>query len=148
MSQESLTSPEENPLSEQRGRHLRNTPAPAVPANFVHIDRPANLSLRVAVAALVTLSALASTVVFALAALLFTPEGTAANVGVAALGAALGAAAALASLRRSGRSRREDFVRCGGDPTGVSDLMFGVMRGRRAAGGTWEVPSQGSGDHV
>ncbi|GAA3689951.1 hypothetical protein GCM10023081_29280 [Arthrobacter ginkgonis] len=135
-------------MSEQRRRHLRNTPTPVVPANFVHIERPANRSLGVAVAGLVTLSALALAVVFALVAFLFTPEGTVVYVWAAAAGAALGAAAALSALRRSGRSRREDFVRCGGDPTGMSDLMFGVMRGRRAAGGTWEVPPQGSGDYV
>jgi hypothetical protein len=36
-----------------------------------------------------------------------------------------------------GRRRREDFVRSGGDPTGMSDMMFGIMRGngpRKATG--------------
>lgn len=48
---------------------------------------------------------------------------------------------------RSVRRRREDFVRCGGDPTGITDMMFGVMRGERTEKGEWVVPKQGSGDY-
>ena len=47
---------------------------------------------------------------------------------------------------RDGRCRREDFVRSGGDPTGMSDMMFGIMRGKRTDEGKWMVPEQGSGD--
>ena len=135
-------------MSEQRRRHLRNTPSPVIPANFVPIDRPTNLSLRGGVAVMVGMSALAAAIVFALVTLLFDPEERIIYAWTAAAGAAVGATVVVSSMRRTGRRRREDFVRSGGDPTGVSDLMFGVMRGRRTAEGTWEVPPQGAGDYV
>ena len=68
--------------------------------------------------------------------------------GLDMVGLFVGATAVVSWMRRSGRRRREEYVRCGGDPTGVSDLVFGVMRGRRSPEGTWEVPVQGSGDYV
>lgn len=48
---------------------------------------------------------------------------------------------------RIGLRRREDFVRCGGDPTGMTDLMFGSMPGCRTPEGEWEVPVQAPGDY-
>ena len=66
----------------------------------------------------------------------------------AVIGAALAVTLNVRSTLSSGRRRREDFVRCGGDPTGMTGMMFGAMRGWRTAKGDWEVPAQGSGDYV
>lgn len=63
------------------------------------------------------------------------------------VGGSVGGAWFFVTNRRDGRRRRDDFIACGGDPTGMTDMMFGVMRGYRTGQGEWVVPAQGSGDY-
>ncbi|MFF2346972.1 hypothetical protein ACFVTD_14975, partial [Pseudarthrobacter sp. NPDC058119] len=66
------------------------------------------------------------------------PKVDALHLGGAVIGAALGAVIFVRTTLREGRHRREYFVWTGGDPTGITDMMFGVMRGeterKRATG--------------
>lgn len=77
----------------------------------------------------------------------FSPRNEALYLVGAAIGAVLASVVNVGVILRSGRRRREDFVRCGGDPAGMTDTMFGVMRGERTQNGEWVVPEQGSGDY-
>jgi hypothetical protein len=77
----------------------------------------------------------------------FSPDVEILNLIAAIIGAALGGLVYVRTNLRDGRRRREDFVRSGGDPTGMSDIMFGMMRGKRTEEGKWTVPEQGSGDY-
>lgn len=62
-------------------------------------------------------------------------------------GGSVGGAWFFVTNRWDGRRRRDDFIACGGDPTGMTDMLFGVMRGYRTGQGEWVVPAQGSGDY-
>lgn len=135
-------------MAEQTRRRLRTVGRPVDPDKFVHIDRPSNFSLRVTVVVSLVLAGLAGATAVCVVVVLFQPaEKTVYMVG-AVIGAVLGVIVVVLSTLRSGRRRREDFVRCGGDPTGMTDMMFGIMRGRRTSDGNWEVPHQGSGDYA
>lgn len=132
-----------------RPRHARTeyTPTPVDPSKFVHIDRPSDRSLKGAVFVGFILWIGAGAGIAACLFIWTVPAATNAYLP-AAIGAAIAVALGIRSTVRSGRMRREDFIRCGGDPTGISDMMFGSMRGYRTADGRWEVPEQGSGDYV
>lgn len=137
-------------MTEPTGRRIRReyTPATVDPSKFVHIDRPSNNSLRGAVIVGFILWAVAGGLVASLI-YFFLINPAADNLYLpAAIGAAIAILLGVRNTTKNGRKRRDDFVRCGGDPTGISDLMFGSMRGYRTAGGKWEVPEQGSGDYV
>ncbi|HEX9088649.1 MAG TPA: hypothetical protein VF867_14105 [Arthrobacter sp.] len=128
------------------GRRVRTGYTPADPAKFVHIDRPSNASLRGAVVTGFVLWIGAGAISAGWLATRFStdvPLYLVASVAGAILVTVLG----IRSTTRIGRRRREDFVRCGGDPTGMTDLMFGSMRGWRSPDGAWEVPEQASGDY-
>jgi hypothetical protein len=77
----------------------------------------------------------------------FNPEVQSLYLIAAIIGAAVGSVIYVRTNLRDGRRRREDFVRSGGDPTDMSDMMFGMMRGKRSEEGKWVVPEQGSGDY-
>lgn len=77
----------------------------------------------------------------------FNPDVKILYLIAAIIGAALGGLIYVWTNLREGRRRREDFVRSGGDPTGMSDMMFGIMRGKRTEEGKWIVPEQSSGDY-
>lgn len=129
-----------------RGRRTRTVYTPVDPSKFVPIDRPSNASLRGAVVTGFVLWIGAGAISAGWLATLFSTElpiYLTASVAGAALVTGLG----IRSTTRIGRRRREDFVRCGGDPTGMTDLMFGSMRGWRTPEGKWEVPEQASGDY-
>lgn len=53
------------------------------------------------------------------------------------LGCALGLGLYLSEHFRAARKKRADFVRAGGDPTGITPWMFGAMRGRINEDGVW-----------
>ncbi|MET4144088.1 hypothetical protein [Arthrobacter sp. UYCo732] len=129
------------------GRRARTGPAPVDPSKFVHIDRPSNAGLRGAVAVGMFLSIGAGAAALSCALLPFSPEAEILYLVAACIGAVLGAVIFTRSSLRSGRRTREDFVRCGGDPAGMTDTMFGVMRGNRTKNGQWVVPEQSSGDY-
>lgn len=128
------------------GRRARTGHTPVDPAKFVHIDRPSNTSLRGSIITGFVLWIGAGAIVAAFLASRFSDDGLTCLVAAIA-GGTLAAILGVRSTLRSGRRRREDFVRCGGDPTGMTDMMFGTMRGWRTADGKWEVPEQGSGDY-
>lgn len=136
-------------MTEPTGRRIRReyTPAPVDPSKFVHIDRPSNGSLKRGVITGFVLWILAGGVIGAFIYFFFVPTADSLYLP-ATIGAALAVAFGIRSTLKNGRKRRDDFVRCGGDPTGISDMMFGTMRGYRTPEGEWVVPEQGSGDYV
>lgn len=128
------------------GRRARAGYTPVDPSKFIHIDRPSNASLRGAIFTGFVLWILAGGVLVAFIVSRFDDDGpTWLVAGI--IGASLATALGVSNTLRAGRRRREDFVRCGGDPTGMTDMMFGSMRGYRTAEGEWVVPEQGSGDY-
>jgi hypothetical protein len=64
------------------------------------------------------------------------------------LGCGLGLALYLPDHFKRAYKKREDFVRAGGDPTGITPWMFGAMGGRISEDGVWEwyTPSGSSGE--
>lgn len=54
------------------------------------------------------------------------------------LGCGLGLALYLRGYSNRAREKRDEFVRAGGDPTGITLWMFGAMTGRIAEDGAWE----------
>lgn len=131
------------------GRRARTATSvtPVDPAKFVHIDRPSNASLRGAIVTGAVLAALFGGAAGGCILLPFHPENQYLYLLGGAIGIVIGSIINIVVTLRSGRRRREDFIRCGGDPTGMTDMMFGVMRGYRNENGEWVVPEQGSGDY-
>jgi hypothetical protein len=134
-------------MNQPKGRRARTLPTPTDPSKFVHIDRPSNASLRLGVIAGWLLSMAAGATIASSALLPFNPDAEILYLIAAIIGAPLGGLIYVRTNLRGGRRRREDFVRSGGDPTGMSDMMFGMMRGKRTEEGKWIVPEQGSGDY-
>lgn len=130
------------------GRRVRRgyTPAPVDPSKFVHIDRPSNFSLRGGILTGFIVWIFAGGVSAALVYFFFNQDAKDLYLP-AAIGAIIAVILGVRHTIKSGRKRRDDFVRCGGDPTGMSDMMFGTMRGYRTPEGEWVVPEQGSGDY-
>ncbi|WP_104163950.1 hypothetical protein [Cryobacterium sp. N22] len=135
-------------MTEPTGRRVRGGYTPVDPDKFVHIDRPSDASLRGAMVVGFVLAIGAGASAAAFVVVLFDPAEDWIYLVAALIGASLALLWSVRSTLRSGRRRREDFVRCGGDPTGMTDMMFGSMRGVRTPEGRWEVPEQGSGDYV
>jgi len=135
-------------MTEPTGRRVRAGYTPVDPDKFVHIDRPSDASLRGTVIVCLVLTIGAGAIAAAFVVVLFDPAEDWVYLVAAVIGASLATLWSVRSTLRSGRRRREDFVRCGGDPTGMTDMMFGSMRGVRTPEGRWEVPEQGSGDYV
>lgn len=136
-------------MDELTGRRIRRgyTPIPVDPSKFVHIDRPSDRSLKGSIITGFVVWIIAGGVTGSCAYFfLINPNATDLYLP-AAIGATLAVLLGVRHTVKDGRKRREDFVRCGGDPTGMSDLMFGTMRGYRTAEGEWVVPEVGSGDY-
>lgn len=136
-------------MTEPTGRRARSGPTPIDPSRFVHIDRPSDASLRGAVVVGVVLAVGAGAIAAscALLPLNLAPGAEILYLVAAVIGGGLACTLFVRSNLRQGRRRREDFIRCGGDPAGMTDMMFGVMRGHRTEDGEWVVPEQGSGDY-
>lgn len=94
-----------------------------------------------------SLSIGAGAIALAGALLPFSPEAEILYLLAAVIGGSVGGAWFFVTNRWDGRRRRDDFIACGGDPTGMTDMLFGVMRGYRTGQGEWVVPAQGSGDY-
>lgn len=64
------------------------------------------------------------------------------------LGCGLGLAMYLHNHFQRARSKREEFIKAGGDPAGITPWMFGAMRGSISEDGVWEwyTPSGSSGE--
>jgi len=64
------------------------------------------------------------------------------------LGCTLGCAMYLHGHFQRARSKREEFIKAGGDPTGITPWMFGAMGGSITEDGVWEwyTPSGSSGE--
>lgn len=134
-------------MTEPTGRRARTRPSPVDPGKFIHIGRPSNATLRGAVAMGVALSFLFGAAAGSAVLLPFHFDNEFVYLAGAAVGAALANIINVRVTLRWGRRRREDFIRSGGDPAGITDMMFGVMRGQRTEKGEWFVPEQGSGDY-
>lgn len=136
-------------MAKPTGRRIRTeyTPIPVDPSKFVHIDRPSDRSLRGSVITGFVLWIGAGAVIGACGYFWFINSAATDLYLPAAVGASIAVALGIRNTLKAGRKRREDWIRCGGDPTGMSDLMFGTMRGYRTAEGEWVVPEQGSGDY-
>lgn len=134
-------------MTQAKGRRARAGSMPVDPSKFVLIDRPSNSSLRRAVIVGWLLSIGAGATIASCAVLPFNPEVQSLYLIAAIIGAAVGSVIYVRTNLRDGRRRREDFVRSGGDPTDMSDMMFGMMRGKRSEEGKWVVPEQVSGDY-
>ncbi|MDF2049552.1 hypothetical protein P2Q66_06355 [Arthrobacter sp. Cr_A7] len=134
-------------MTRPKGRRARTAPAPVDRSKFVHIDRPSNASLHGAVIVGWILWMGAGATIASCSLLPLSPDAEILYLIAAIIGAALGGVIYVRTNLRDGRRRRDDFVRSGGDPTGMSDMMFGVMRGKRTEEGKWIVPEQGSGDY-
>ena len=135
-------------MTEPTGRRVRTGYTPVDPQKFVPIERPSDATLRGAAVVSVGLSFGAGSIAAAGLVAWLAPDATILYLVAAVIGATLTTTWNVRSSVRSGRRRREDFVRCGGDPTGMTDMMFGALRGWRTPEGDWEVPEQGSGDYV
>lgn len=134
-------------MTESTGRRVRTGYTPVDPSKFVHIDRPSNRSLKGTAFTIFVLWTMAGGTVGACGYLWFiNPDATDLYLP-AAIVAVIVDIFAYFGTKKEGRRRREDWVRCGGDPTGMSELMFGSMRGERTSEGKWIVPEQGSGDY-
>lgn len=134
-------------MTQPTGRRARIGQTPVDPAKFVHISRPSNASLRGAVVVGAVLAVFFGAAAGSCILLPFRPKNEALYLVGAVIGAVLASVVNVSVTLRSGRRRREEFVRCGGDPTGMTDMMFGVLRGERTEKGEWVVPEQGSGDY-
>jgi hypothetical protein len=134
-------------MSEPTGRRAKTGPPPVDPGKFILIERPSNASLRGGIVVGFLLSIGAGAIALAGVLLPFSPEAEILYLLAAAIGGSVGGAWFFLTNRRDGRRRRDDFIACGGDPTGMTDMMFGVMRGYRTGQGEWVVPAQGSGDY-
>lgn len=135
-------------MTQPTGRRARTGQTPVDPAKFVHIARPGNATLRGAVVMCAALAVLFGAAAGSCALLPFKPENETLYLVGGVIGAVLASILNGQVTLRSGRRRRDDFIRCGGDPTGMTDMMFGVMRGYRTTEGKWVVPAQASGDYV
>ena len=135
-----------NFMSEQTGRRSRRGYTPVDPAKFIPIHRPSNAALRGAVVTGFVLWIGVGAISAGLLASWFSTE-LPIFLTAAVFGATLVTVLGVRHTTWLGRRRREDFVRCGGDPAGMTDLMFGFMRGFRTPKGEWEVPEQASGDY-
>jgi len=135
-------------MNEPTRRSSRTGYTPVDPDKFVRIGRPTDASLRRAAGVSIVLAFGAGAIGGACLVAWSAPDATILYLIAAVIGATLATVWSVRGTVRSGRRRREDFVRCGGDPTGMTDMMFGTLRGRRTAEGEWEVPEQGSGDYV
>lgn len=129
-------------------KHSRQgyTPYPVDPSKFKNIKRPSNTSLRGAIVTGFILWTLLGGTIGGMIYFFFNQDATDLYLP-AAIGAVIAVIIGVRHTIKDGRKRREDFIRCGGDPTGMTDMMFGMMRGYRTPDGKWEVPEQGSGDY-
>lgn len=133
-------------MTQPTGRRARTGPTP-VNSNIVHIDRPSNRTLHGAVVVGAVLAVFFGATAGSCILFPFSPENEVLYLVGAVTGAVLASIVNVRITLRSGRRRREDFVRCGGDPAGITGMMFGVMRGERTKNGEWFVPEQSSGDY-
>ena len=64
------------------------------------------------------------------------------------VGCAIGLGLYLPDHFNRARKKRAEFVKAGGDPTGITPWMFGAMRGSLTEDGVWEwyTPSGSSGE--
>ena len=135
-------------MKDRSGRRARTGNTAVDPDKFIDIDRPSDATLHWTAVVCLVLAAGAGAIAAGCLIALVDPAEDITYLIVALIGAALAATLEGRVALRNGRRRREDFVRCGGDPTGMTDMMFGAMRGFRDADGKWVVPAQGSGDYV
>jgi hypothetical protein len=126
----------------------KNTLIYGHPDNSDISKRPSNRTLVTAVVFGFFLSALPGAALLPFLYVLISGEPTAFwTVTAAIVGALIGMSMYFPSNLRSGRIKKREFIAAGGDPTGITDHMFGAMSGRKLRDGSWEwSPEGGSGD--
>lgn len=115
------------------------------PANFDITNRPSDRSLRAGVVVGFLLSAIPGAVLLPMP-YTFIAEDPQMNVFLifVGIGAAIGMSLYFPHNRRNGRIKRREYVRAGGDPTGITDHMFGAMGGYQRPDGKWQWTSPSS----
>lgn len=109
------------------------------PLNFDITNRPSDASLRSAVVFGFFLSALPGAVVLTLLYVWIVGEPTGGwTIFWAVIGALIGMSCYFPMNKRSGKIKRQEFISAGGDPTGITDHMFGGMGGHPRSDGTWQ----------
>ncbi|MCU1566500.1 MAG: hypothetical protein JWQ56_1437 [Pseudarthrobacter sp.] len=112
------------------------------PLNFDITNRPSDASLRATVVFGFFLSALPGAVTLPLIYSWIVGEPTGGwAIFWALIGALVGMTYYFPSNKRSGRIKRREFISAGGDPTGITDHMFGGMGGYRRKDGSWQWSS-------
>lgn len=109
------------------------------PANFDIHNRPSNASLRFGIVFGFFLSAFPGGIILPLLYVWIIPEPTGGwAIVCAAIGALIGMSMYFPHNLRDGRIKRREYVKAGGDPTGISDHMFGAMGGCENKDGQWQ----------
>lgn len=118
------------------------------PDNSDISKRPSNASLITVVALGFIFSALPGAILLPLPYVFISGEPEVFwTVALAVVGALIGMSLYFPSNLRDGRRKKREFIAAGGDPTGITDHMFGAMAGRKMPDGSWEwSPEGGSGD--
>lgn len=115
------------------------------PANFDIANRPtvANLTLWLWIGFL--LNALPGAIILPLIYTWLPGEPQVTPVIIlAAIGALIGMVTYFPRTKRAGIRKRREFVAADGDPTGYSDMLFGVMGGVPTKDGGWQWTSPSS----
>lgn len=126
----------------------KNTLIYGHPDNSDINKRPSNRSLITTMWVGFFLSAVPGAVLLLLAYVFISGDPTAFwTITTAIVGALIGMSMYFPSNLRDGRRKKREFIAAGGDPTGITDHMFGSMAGRKLPDGSWEwSPEGGSGD--
>lgn len=126
----------------------KNTLIYGHPDNSDINKRPSNRTLTATVWVGFFLSAVPGAVLLLLLYVFISGEPTAFwTVTLAIVGALIGMSMYFPSNLRDGRRNKREFIAAGGDPTGITDHMFGAMAGRKLPDGSWEWSNKGgSGD--
>lgn len=109
------------------------------PANFDIHNRPTNASLRGGIILGFFLSAIPGAMLLMLLYVWISPEEEAGWLILwTAIGASIGMSMYFPQNLRSGRIKRREYIKAGGDPTGITDHMFGAMGGCQNPDGQWQ----------
>lgn len=114
------------------------------PANFDITNRPTAKELRVGLIIGFFLNAIPGAIILPLIYTWVVSEPEAGPVIIlAAIGALIGMATYFPRTKKAGIRKRREFVAAGGDPTGLSDMLFGIMGGAPVGktGWQWTFPS-------
>lgn len=114
------------------------------PANFDINNRPTPGKLRLWLVIGFFLNAIPGAVILPILYIwIAKPPEVPLVITAAVIGALIGMVTYFPRTKRAGRSKRREFVKAGGDPTGYTDMLFGVLGGAPVGptGWQWTSPS-------